>query len=589
MNDQLIAALTRRVYRLEQLMDEAGGGRRDQPAIARDQKPAAETTPDWLPTSDDAGPPPPPPPPETVEPPGSTPPANPDEGIIEEANIVGTWLARIGALAILAGAGFGYKYAVDRGIIGLAPRIVLGLIASAILVGWSELSRRRGWNAFAQAMAGGGIALAYLSTLVAYQLYGLISGPVAFAGLIAITILGGVLAAVHRSPALTLLSLAGAYLNPFFAWHGGHMQPVEALLYIIAVDAVVLFVARFRWPMVEKAAFVGTVIVFTAVQGALSVPQAFLFSSIFLAVFIAPPFLRQARTRPDEVLIPVATSGLYFAYVEHILGTVHPSWNGWFALVLAVVLAGLAFVSMRLREDLTLAEGLFAPSIIFFLAFPPLEFHSMAILTAWAIQGVGVFAAGRFLKTKNAAVGGLVLLHLALAGSLIHLSEYAPDRLLVSTASIPIIATLASLIGAAVVAARTNDRIVSIVAGEATLLSLGWLSMEAVASIQRVVAPALQAQVIGFTLSAFWTIFAAATLAIGVGFAVRWARLGAAGLLGVVVVKLALYDAWLLHAGFRVGVFIGVGCVLIACSVMYQRLRQLILEGTGPEIAAPAT
>ena len=590
MNDPLIAALTRRVYQLEQLL--AGEGHDVDPWVPeepRETEPRSESRggeepplDPWSPR-DEEPPPPASPPPPAPPPPPPSPPADPREGIIEEANIVGTWLARIGALAILVGAGFGFKYGVDRGIIGPTLRVVLGLAASALLVGGSELSRRKGWNAFAQAIAGGGVALAYLSTLVAFQLYGLISGPQAFTGLIAITIAGGLLAALHRSPALTILSLFGAYLNPFLAWHAGHMQPAEALLYIIAVDVVVLFVARYRWAIVEYAAFIGTVIVFTAVQSELSTTLAFVFPSILLVVFIAPPFLRRAHTTIEEVLVPVATTGLYFGYVEHLLAGAHPSWSGWFSLILAVVLGGLAFVSMRLKDDETLAGGLFAPSVLFFLAFPPLEFHSPAILTAWAMQGVGVYAAGRFLKVKNANTGGLVLIHLAFAGSLIHLGYYTPDRILISTESVPVIATLASFIVATVVAMRTKDRIGSILAGEATFLTFVWLSMEAVAAVHRMVAPAAQVQVVGFTLSALWTLFSTITLAIGVSFAVRWARFGAAALLGIVVVKLALYDAWLLRAGYRVGVFIGVGCVLLACSVMYQRLRQLILEGAGPE------
>ena len=599
MNDPVIAALTRRIYDLEQQRTDEEQSASTPPAKQTAQQPASPKPRQSAPKKGaepprDAPPPPPAdPPPPPAPPPPPPPPADPNAYVIEEANLVGTWLARIGALAILAGAGFGFKYGVDRGVIGPALRVFIGLGVSAALVAWSELTRRKGWNAFSQAIAGGGVALAYLSTLVAFQLYGLVSGPVAFTGLVGITIAGGILAAVHRSPALTLLSLAGAYLNPFLAWHGGHMQPFEALLYIVAVNAVILFLARYRWPIIEIAAFVGTVIVFTVVSPQLRFGEGILFSTIFLAELVAPPFLRRARARIDEAIIPIAASGLYFGYVEHLLATTHPSWDGWFSLILATALGGLAFVSLRLKDDEVLATGMFAPAVLFFLAFPPLEFRSPAILTAWAVQGAAVYAAGRYLKTGYASTGGLVLMHLALLGSFNQLADYRADHILFSTASAPIVATIAAFAVGAIAGIRTKHRVEavsigSVLAGEATLLSLGWLSVEAVVAIHRLVSPASQIEVIGFTLSALWTMFSAITLAIGVGYGVRWARYGAAMLLLIVVVKLGLYDAWLLHAGYRIAAFIGVGCVLLACSVMYQRLRQLILEGSGSGVRKPA-
>src|SRR5439155_24639241 len=139
--------------------------------------------------------------------------------------------------------------------------------------GWRGGSRRRGGDRFARAVAGGCVPLSYLSILAAFQLYNLVSGPVAFAGLIAITAAAGVLAAIHRSPALTVLSLVGAYLNPFLASHAGQMSAVGAFVYLLAVDSILVLVATKRWSVVEKLALAGTIIVFGAVQGGATTPQ----------------------------------------------------------------------------------------------------------------------------------------------------------------------------------------------------------------------------------------------------------------------------------------------------------------------------
>jgi uncharacterized membrane protein len=87
--------------------------------------------------------------------------AQPEEAT--EASLVGTWFARLGALAVLLGAGFGFKYAIDRGLIGPAARVSLGIAVGLAFIGWGEWARRRDWPGYAQALSGGGLGLLYLS------------------------------------------------------------------------------------------------------------------------------------------------------------------------------------------------------------------------------------------------------------------------------------------------------------------------------------------------------------------------------------------------------------------------------------------
>ena len=93
-----------------------------------------------------------------------------------EEDAIGTWFPRLGALAVLIGAGFGFKYAIDQGWIGPGLRVVLGIVAGLALVAGGEVTRKCGWHPYAQAVAGGGVALVYLSVWAAFHLYGLVSG-----------------------------------------------------------------------------------------------------------------------------------------------------------------------------------------------------------------------------------------------------------------------------------------------------------------------------------------------------------------------------------------------------------------------------
>jgi uncharacterized membrane protein len=53
----------------------------------------------------------------------------------------------------------------------------------------------------------------------------------------------------------------------------------------------------------------------------------------------------------------------------------------------------------------------------------------------------------------------------------------------------------------------------------------------------------------------------------------------ATGLLAVVMVKLVVLDLWLLPTLYRTLAFVGLGLVLMLCSLMYHRLLPKLLGG----------
>lgn len=133
------------------------------------------------------------------------------------------------------------------------------------------------------------------------------------------------------------------------------------------------------------------------------------------------------------------------------------------------------------------------------------------------------------------------------------------------------------LIAAAVIAAAvlptTDERRIWGVG--ANVLALVWLSFEAYGYFEQ--RPGDQRQALQFTLSAIWGLYATTALVAGVMARRRTARLFAIGLFGVVIVKMGLSDLWTLPTGYRFIGFIGLGTILLACSLMYNRFREMIL------------
>ncbi|MDA1127246.1 MAG: DUF2339 domain-containing protein [Chloroflexi bacterium] len=78
------------------------------------------------------------------------------------------------------------------------------------------------------------------------------------------------------------------------------------------------------------------------------------------------------------------------------------------------------------------------------------------------------------------------------------------------------------------------------------------------------------------SLTVLWTVYAIGI--IGVGIAKQWGRVRLAGmaLLAVPVLKLFIFDIFLLERGYRVAAFVTLGGLLLAVGLVYQRYSQAI-------------
>ena len=79
-----------------------------------------------------------------------------------ESLVGGNWLARIGVLAIVIGTGFFLKLAFDNNWVGEQVRVILGVLGGMAFLGASQYCLSR-YPVYAQALAGGGIGILYLS------------------------------------------------------------------------------------------------------------------------------------------------------------------------------------------------------------------------------------------------------------------------------------------------------------------------------------------------------------------------------------------------------------------------------------------
>jgi uncharacterized membrane protein len=560
-------------------------------------------------------------------PPPAQPAAPPARGAIE-TRLGLTLLNRIGVVTLILGAGFFFKYAVDNQWIGPWSRVVLGVLAgTASLVTAGHLFRR-GQRPFAQGIAGLGIALLFVSFYAGFGFYRLYPAAPAFL----LMLVPAAISLCYDSLPVVLLGLFGGYITPVLigaspwvlfsflfllngtaAWisrrRGGTAVEILALaatIYHFAATAedahrglATFFLAAFyavftlsrSLPIRHAAqilASLGVVLVWHRSEpeflllslafagaglrvapsgligfwlawtfwqtGARSAGPAFLTATLVFAAYYALPFF-QSVPRFVGPLNGVA----YYLGCFAVLDGRHHAWMGLLALAVAA-----AYVVVARRGQLPqLNFGLAAAFVAIAIAA---QFTGFLITTGWAVEA----AAMAYLGQPVTALVGLALILIRLIA--FDAREPAPATLF----NARFVAFLASALSYWLTARHLNRPRVA--AGVYSLghLILLWGGALEIGSWAARNAPADRTSVMTAGLSILGAAYAVALIASGVRWNFPLNRALGLNLIGLVVLKLYLYDVWLLARLYRTTAFIALGGLLVLGSYLYSRYRERI-------------
>ena len=246
-----------RLSRIEALLSNAS--RREEPAPEPAPEPVAQTPPPAAPQPQppllpETLPPVPVPPPRSL----SMEPRGPSGQGLESAFGL-TWISRIGALTLVIGIAFFFKYAFENHWVTETGRVLLGIGSAAVLLIAGERLWQTMQRTYAQALTATGIAFLYLSFWAEYSLYHL-TGQLPDMLLMALTTAGACALAVrYQGGAVATLGLAGGYATPLLL-ETGH-APWLVLGYTLLLSASAIWLAR-RWPWLEALALAGATILY---------------------------------------------------------------------------------------------------------------------------------------------------------------------------------------------------------------------------------------------------------------------------------------------------------------------------------------
>jgi uncharacterized membrane protein len=309
-----------------------------------------------------------------------------------EERLTSRWLLWIGAAALALSGLFLVNYAVERGLLTPATRVLLALLLGIALTLGGEWVRRKSLprllllrrsDLVAGALTSAGLFVSFAAVYAAQALYGLIAPLFAFLALGAIALVAFALAAVHAR-IVAILGLLGGFLTPA-------LVPSDApsawglFCYLGLIVVASLAVIRYRdWPWLAFGSMAGaalwTVIWLIGAPQPVDILPLLAFQSLVAAASI---FLALDKLEADA---PEIWDGLgSIANVE---------WAAWSAIAAAAILIAASVDALGTTDFNLLLLGVISGAAIYagrrwqrFDAI--LVFPILAIILVLALKPIG--------------------------------------------------------------------------------------------------------------------------------------------------------------------------------------------------------
>ena len=486
------------------------------------------------------------------------------------------WLNKVGIGLLLLGVAFLFVYSVERGWIGPWARVGVGAAigASLLFVGLRVHEERR---AFGQVLLGGGVGALYITGFAAFQMYGLLSYPVAFSLMVAVTVLAFVLSIRQDGVALSLIGVLGGLGTPFLLYtDAGTLSGLVVYTCLILTGSGALYLRK-GWVSLLAVSFAGGWMVFligyadaffTATGPSPDERQVLQAGAAFTwLLYSLVPVVRDHLSGPDARTYPFVVSSplLSFAFTGLIRDPAAFDL-GWISLGAAALYALASLALRRLRgssSDLAYTHALVA--LLFLTLAAVLLIGGDALLFTLAAEAAILHYLARRFSDRIVSAGAHLLFFVAatwLALRLVSGSDGllgTEDPAVFNARALVDLTVIVLAFGVSpMVLPRSLGAVYRIAAHAAVL---GWLWREL---------SALQGGEAYVTIA--WGLYAVGLLVAGLRLDRSLAMRGGMATLFLVVAKLFLVDLAEVEALWRVLLFVGFGVLFLTLSYYLRAL-----------------
>lgn len=547
---------------------------------------------------------------------------------IDWENVIGrVWLPRIFIFVLLMGLIWGFKVAVDYGILTEPIRVVLGFGAALGLYVLGERQMKESRQALGKALLIGSVGLLIFTTFAMNVLYGMIPTLLAFVLNVTWVGLGIYLAHRHHSQVLAILMAVVGYFIPFLVADTEHVlvgiiyttifyaalvyyaiyKQFKKLFYVATIllhVVYLVFIAVSLWSVdsdlfrvMALGAVVQHIIVFYSVyqfKFAKLFPVPLLFTSnlvttlwvrlgmsadeyVYVMYLIATSlsyafvvYMKQNRERKDllSVALSIATFGVFLLLI-------HAFNNHEQALIASFLVEGVIalYLGCRFQVLFQKLSGAFVfmmgvISIMFTNIYEIVSLETsvwlLFILTLYALIYMAKRFYGNNKRVQILITLGVIFGHIQLIS---RLPQY--DALL----SLEILVTLATVISLMLVYLWTKESY----AGDKVLTTLiigvnGVVHLVLLTDLVQFITSDFSYNITMMSISFSWAFYATLLVIIGILLNKKGIRLFGIGLLILTLVKLIFGDLQYISIVVRAILFIGLGGIgLLLSRLLYVK------------------
>ena len=321
----------------------------------------------------------------------------------ETENFIGTnVISKIGILVTIIGVFIGAKYAVDNELISPFMRILAGYCAAAALA-FVALRLKKKYEYFSSVLIGGGLAVAYFITYIAFSFYDLMPMLLAFVLMVITTFSAVAIALWYNQKVIALIGQVAAYAIPFLL--GNKSGNVFGLFAYISFINIGLLVLSFRkdWKALYHIAFFLTwsIYLFWLVAGP-QVTKHFSAGLLFLTfnfftfyiTFLSYKILKKEQYHLGEIGVLLLNALFYFFsgiyLVNKSFGNIH--FLTWFTIANAVVHFVAGYFIYRLHlADKTVFQFVAGLGLLFVTVAIPIELDGSWVTLLWSVEATTLF------------------------------------------------------------------------------------------------------------------------------------------------------------------------------------------------------
>ena len=509
-----------------------------------------------------------------------------------EFKIGGTWLNRLGVIAVVLGILFFVKYSFDYWI-GPTGRVILGLISGLVMTIGGEKLRSK-YFGYAQGLLGGGSLVLFISIYVGQHTYNLIPDITAFLAMIIIMAYTVFMAVRHNSLPIGIFGVISGYLIPFLV--GIDISLTALFVYLGLMTMGVLAISYFQqWTSFKYMGYLLNKLIFAFISlGYLYSPDkaetlpllmSYLIFSFLLYLGAATIYNIRYRIKSsfwDWALISL--NGLSFFFWSYLIldSTWIDDYMGFYALLVALVYIYLGKMAYNLfSKDKGQVYSLWSVALVLITLAIPLQLEGGWIGLGWLLEAVGLAYIANRLKIEEIMYAGLFVMSGGILNGYQQLSLLdKTDPFFFNFATVLMIAAIAVLV-TIIKLVDDKDILVGLKAGLLLHIFL-FMSIEnhyffKFKDISYYLSPEQ------LSLSGLWLLYALGIF----GFAIRnkdaQLRYVSLGLMMITIAKAFLIDLASLEIIFKIILFIILGGVLLAISYYYHRKGDEFFSGKNEE------